>query len=138
VGYGRVGRRIAESLVEQAIPFVVAEENREVVERLRERNIPAVSGDASDPAVLVQAHVARAGVLVVATPDTLKSRKMVETACMLNPHIEIVLRTHSDDEAALLRQENLGQVFMGEHELAVAMTRYVLSRTNVARSGARE
>ena len=49
VGYGRVGRRIAELLAERGIPFVVAEQNREVVERLRELNIPAVSGDASEP-----------------------------------------------------------------------------------------
>jgi CPA2 family monovalent cation:H+ antiporter-2 len=51
---------------------------------------------------------------------------MVEIARTLNPKIEILLRTHSDEEAALLRRENLGQVFMGEHELALAMTRAVL------------
>ena len=32
VGYGRVGRRIAEALSAQGIPFVVAEQNRERVE----------------------------------------------------------------------------------------------------------
>jgi CPA2 family monovalent cation:H+ antiporter-2 len=128
VGYGRVGRRIAEALGEQKIPYVVAEVNRESVERLRGRGIHAVSGDASEAEVLVQAHVARAGLLVIATPDTVKVRKMVEIARVLNPKIEILLRTHSDEEAALLRQENLGQVFMGEHELALAMTREVLRR----------
>ena len=45
---------------------------------------------------------------------------------MLNPRIEILLRTHTDEEAELLRQENLGRVFIGEHELALAMTRDVL------------
>jgi CPA2 family monovalent cation:H+ antiporter-2 len=66
--------------------------------------------------------------LVVATPDTVKVRKIVEIARTLNPRIEILLRTHSDEEAALLRRENLGRVFMGEHELALAMTRAVLER----------
>jgi monovalent cation:H+ antiporter-2, CPA2 family len=128
VGYGRVGTRIAEAMSERGIPYVVAEVNRESVERLRRRGIPAVSGDASEPEVLIQAHVARASLLVVATPDTVKVRKIVEIARTLNPKIETLLRTHSDEEAALLRQENLGQVFMGEHELALAMTRGVLSR----------
>jgi CPA2 family monovalent cation:H+ antiporter-2 len=123
-----VGRRIAEALSERKIPYVVAEMNRESVERLRRRGIHAVSGDASEPEVLVQAHVARAGLLVIATPDTVKLRKMVEIARTLNPKIAILLRTHSDEEAALLRQEKLGQVFMGEHELARAMTSEVLSR----------
>ena len=52
------------------VPFVVAEQNRELVERLRDRGVHAVTGDASDPVVLAQAHVARARLLVIATPDT--------------------------------------------------------------------
>jgi CPA2 family monovalent cation:H+ antiporter-2 len=132
VGYGRVGSRIAQAMSERGIPYVVVEVNRESVERLRRRGIHAVSGDASEPEVLVQAHVARASLLVVATPDTVKVRKIVEIARTLNPRIEILLRTHSDEEAALLRQENLGEVFMGEHELALAMTRGVLARTYAA------
>jgi CPA2 family monovalent cation:H+ antiporter-2 len=128
VGYGRVGRRIAEALSAQRIPYVVAEQNRERVEELRSRNIPAVSGDAADPAVLIQAHIAQAGMLVIATPDTFSVRKMVETAKTLNPGIEVVLRSHGDEEAALLRQEQIGTVFIGEQELAAGMAAHVLSR----------
>jgi CPA2 family monovalent cation:H+ antiporter-2 len=128
VGYGRVGRRIAEILAERRIPFVVAEQNREVVERLRELNIPAVSGDASEPGVLIQAHVHRARLLVVAAPDVLQIRRMVEVARTLNPKIETLLRTHSDEEAALLEREGLGAVFMGEQQLALAMSRHILAR----------
>ena len=127
VGYGRVGRRIADALKEKGIPYVVAEQNREIVERLRDEGVHAVSGDAADPAVLIQAHVARARVLVIATPDTLNARKMVTTARTLNPKIEIILRTHSDEEAELMRQENLGSVFMGEAELATAMAHHVIT-----------
>ncbi len=128
VGYGRVGQRIAEALTESGVPFVVAEQNRELVEQLRERGIPAVSGDATEPAVLIQAHIARARMLVIATPDAFHARKMIEIARMLNPRVETVVRTHSDEEAALLRKENAGKVFMGEHELALGMARHVLAR----------
>ncbi|HZA56574.1 MAG TPA: YbaL family putative K(+) efflux transporter [Candidatus Udaeobacter sp.] len=128
VGYGRVGRRIGEALTENGIPFVVAEENREIVEHLRERGIPAVSGDASEPAVIIQAHIQRARMLVIATPDTLDVRRMIEIARTLNPRIETVVRTHSEEEAALLEKEHAGKLFMGEHELAVGMTRHVLER----------
>ncbi len=131
VGYGRVGRRIADALALNSIPYVVAEQNRELVERLRERGVHAVSGDASDAAVLIQAHVARASVLLIATPNTFQMRKMVEIARTLNPKIETLLRTHSDEEAALLEEQNLGKVFMGEHELALAMIHHVLGRMGV-------
>lgn len=128
VGYGRVGRRIGAALAEQQRRFVVADENRELIEKLRERGVHAVAGNASDPAVLIQAHIARAYMLVIATPDTFHVRQMIEIARMLNPSIETVVRTHSDDEAAMLRNENAGKVFMGEHELALGMTRYVLDK----------
>jgi CPA2 family monovalent cation:H+ antiporter-2 len=134
VGYGRVGRRIAEALTEHGIAYVVAEQNRELVAKLRARNIPAVSGDASDPAVLIQAHIARARMLVIATPDTFDVRRMVEVARKLNPAIETVVRTHSDEEAVLLTRENIGTVFMGEHELAVGMSRHVLARMGEGRA----
>jgi CPA2 family monovalent cation:H+ antiporter-2 len=123
-----VGSRIAATLREHNIPYTIAEQNREVVERLREEGAHAVTGDASDPAVLIQAHVARAAMLVIATPDLVGVRRMIDVARTLNPKIGIVIRTHSDEEATLLRRENAGEIFMGEHELAKAMTQHVLSK----------
>jgi CPA2 family monovalent cation:H+ antiporter-2 len=137
VGYGRVGRRIAAALDEQHLPYVVAEENRDIVERLRERGVAAVFGDAADPAVLIQAHIARAGMLVIATPDTLNVRQMIAIARELNPDIQIVVRTHSEEEASLLEREIEGKVFLGEEELAQSMTRYVLEQSQGAPAGAR-
>lgn len=131
VGYGRVGRRIGEALAVHGIALVVAEQNRETVERLRRDSIPAVCGDAAEPEVLIQAHVARAGILVIAMPDAAGARKMIETARMLNPGIHIIVRTHSDEEAELLRRENVARVFMGEHELAMGMAQHVLERLAV-------
>jgi CPA2 family monovalent cation:H+ antiporter-2 len=126
VGYGRVGRRIAASLKAQGIPYVVAEQNREVVDQLRKEGTPAVAGNAGEPAVLIQAHIAHAAMLVIATPDTFHVRAMIETARALNPGIKTVVRTHNDAEADLLRSERAGEIFMGEQELAKGMTTYVI------------
>ena len=128
VGYGRVGRRIAEALRERGIPYVVAEQNRELVEDLRKQGIAAVSGNAADPAALIQAHIADAAMLVIATPDPVGVRQMAETARTLNPDIEIVLRTHSEDESLLLSKDGIGTVFFGEEELAKGMMNHVLQR----------
>ncbi|MBL8371893.1 MAG: Kef family K(+) transporter [Burkholderiaceae bacterium] len=126
VGYGRVGRRISDALRERNIPLVVVEQNRERVEDLRREGIAAVSGDAMTAEVLVQAHVAHAAMLVIAIPDVVDVRKMVQTARTLNPAIVVVLRTRSEAEAQLLRGENLGTVFLGAEELARGMTGHVL------------
>ncbi|MFO1206656.1 MAG: NAD(P)-binding protein [Burkholderiales bacterium] len=127
VGYGRVGRRIADALSARGIPFVVAERNRERVEWLRANGMAAVSGDACEPSVLIQAHIARASMLVVAAPDTFDVRQMIKTARTLNPDVVTVVRTHNEEEATLLKSET-ERVFFGEEELAKGMIRHVLER----------
>ncbi|RVU40614.1 Kef family K(+) transporter [Rheinheimera riviphila] len=121
VGYGRVGRRIAAGLTKQGIPFVVADKNHDRVEQLRQTGVPAVFGDATDVDVLIQAHILHAAVLVIATPETIDVRKTVHSARLVNPAIQVILRTHNEDEVALLEKEQLGQVFLGEDELAHSM-----------------
>ncbi len=128
VGYGQVGKRIAKALSGQDIPYIIVEQNREQVQDLRNQNVPAVYGDAVEPSVLIQAHIADAAMLVIAVPDPLNIRQMVETARTLNPDIEIVLRTNNEDEFALLREDNLGTVFYGKEELATNMMQHVLQR----------
>jgi monovalent cation:H+ antiporter-2, CPA2 family len=127
VGYGRVGRRIAQALKAAGQPFVVADQNREVVEALRAKGMAAVVGNAGEPEVLIQAHIAQARMLVIATQDTLSLHQMIETARTLNPEIQIVVRSHNEDEAERLRAAGVGTVFLGEAELAHAMARHVLA-----------
>jgi CPA2 family monovalent cation:H+ antiporter-2 len=128
VGYGRVGHRIAKALDSRGIPYVVAEQNRELVDSLRKKGRVAVSGNAADPSVLIQAHIADAAMLVIATPDALQVRQMTSAARLLNPTIEIILRTHSEEESTLLGKEGIGTVFFGEEELAKGMATHVIDR----------
>ena len=134
VGYGRVGRRVASVLAAHNIPLVVAEQNRELVEKLRAQGMAAVFGDAVEPAVLIQAHIARAHMLVIATPDTLNVQQIIATARLLNPGIETVVRSHGEEEAVRLEKECGSTVFMGEEALAQAMAGHVLARA-AARGG---
>lgn len=129
VGYGRVGKRIGEALVAQRLTFVVAEQNREQVEELRQKRLHAVAGDASEPAVIIQAHIVRADILVIAISDLLRTRKIIEISRMLNPKIKIYVRSHSDEETQLLQQEQVDRVFFGEHELAQSMINHLLNQT---------
>ncbi|MBT9489991.1 MAG: Kef family K(+) transporter [Rubrivivax sp.] len=128
VGYGRVGRGIADALRAARQPFVVVDDKRETVEQLRSAGTAAVLGNAIEAATLIQAHIATARLLVIATPDTLEVRQMIGTARTLNPGIEVALRSHNAEEAERLVQEQAGTVFVGEQELARAMTAFVMDR----------
>jgi CPA2 family monovalent cation:H+ antiporter-2 len=128
IGYGLVGRQIAQALEVRKIPFVVADQNRELVDDLRAQGKAAVLGDAAIPDVLIQAHIARAGVLVVTLSDVVEAGRMVATAKALNPSIAVVLGARNPQEAALYTQDALGDVFVGDTELAHAMTARAIDR----------
>jgi CPA2 family monovalent cation:H+ antiporter-2 len=132
VGYGRVGRHIATRLQAENISVVIAEQSREVVENLRKNNQPAVCGDASDPAVLIQAHIARAAFLIIAVKDAVGIPQMVETARTLNPSIQILIRANTDEDVELFTQEGLGDSFTPEKELAETLANTIITRRAAA------
>lgn len=134
VGYGSVGRRVAERLAERQIPFVVVEQTRERVEALREQGLVAVVGDASDPLVLVQAHVAGADVLVVAASESTDVRPMIETARTLNPHIAVIVRAPNSEEAQLLVDSGATAAMDAKAAMAESLTREVLARMEAAKT----
>ncbi len=127
VGYGRVGKKVFENLKAQNINCVIAEKERGTVEELRKQNIPAVTGDAADPFVLIQAHIARAAILVIATKDSIDISKMVETARTLNPEVKIFIRARSPEEIELYEKEGWGKSFTPEDELAARISGEVIA-----------
>ena len=137
VGYGQVGRGIAKALAAASIPCIVAEQNRELVESLRHAGIAAVSGNAAEPEVLIQAHIANAAILVIAISYSLHVRQMVVNARALHADIEIVVRSHSEEESALLRADQVGTVVVRDEALTQAMTRHILQRFEADPASAR-
>jgi CPA2 family monovalent cation:H+ antiporter-2 len=133
VGYGRVGSAIGETLMQHDVPYLVVEQDRETVEALRRRGIPAFSGDASRPGVLDQASVASARLLAITAPDPFKARAIISVARRANPTIDTVVRTHSEDERAYLERLKVGMAVMGERELANTMARYALQSSRSRR-----
>ena len=132
-GYGRVGRLIGPALERRGFTYVVITQQRDEIDRLRARGIPAIYGDAAQPEVLDQVHVERARLVVVATSDPNQTRRIVEQVRARSATVDLVVRTHSDVEAARLRSiAPKVQAVHGERELAVQMARYSLRRFGVS------
>ncbi len=125
VGYGRIGEGLAASMQARQIPFVVVEQNRERVDRLRERGIKAVCGDAAEPDVLVQAHIMHAAMLVVASDNPAAVPAMVDTALTLNPDIDLLLQAGSEADWQELQKQCNATVIFGEDTLSRAMQTHV-------------
>jgi len=132
VGHGEVGRRITISLMEQDIKVVIAEENREIVENLRKKGIAAVSGVATEPGVLIQAHIQHARLLVISPMDIIDIHKIVDIAKTLNPAIQILLCAESKEEAEVIRRDNIGEVYYAKEEMARNMSNHILNQIEIA------
>ena len=138
IGYGRVGRRVAQALTAQNISLVVVDESRDQIETLREiaqthqpvlqtRLLQCVVGDANKSEVLVQAHIATARLLLLATSNLLDVRHISHMARTLNPGIRIVARLTHAEEAIALADEAGTDVLLDEVEIANSLNRQVMA-----------
>jgi CPA2 family monovalent cation:H+ antiporter-2 len=97
------------------------ERSRALVKELRAAGRAAVYGDATDPATLIQAHIAEAAVLVVTADDSTTVRPMIETARTLNPGIRIVAQALDEQEAGWLLQAGVDAPVQAKLALAEAL-----------------
>jgi len=74
----------------------------------------------------VQAHIAQAGLLVVATPESTDVRPMIETARALNPGIPVIARAANEEEGELLLKEGASQVVHAKGAVTQLMVRSTL------------
>jgi CPA2 family monovalent cation:H+ antiporter-2 len=126
VGHGRVGSVVAYALSQAEIPYVVIEQDRALVERLRTEGVAAIYGDATRALVREQAGCATARLLIVTTPDPYQARHIVKKAREERPDLQTVVRTHSKEERRFLKQQDVGRVVMGEEELAYGIAHFSL------------
>jgi CPA2 family monovalent cation:H+ antiporter-2 len=126
LGYGNLGKILTDKLKAQDIKYVVADNDREIIENLRKDNINAVAGDAIDPALLIQAHISRAKNLIIALPNNLHLQKIVEIAKMLNPDVNIIVRAKDLQEYDFLIEKNIAQIVQAD----VSLTQNIISLIN--------
>ncbi|MBM3340281.1 MAG: sodium:proton antiporter [Betaproteobacteria bacterium] len=136
LGYGRVGRRIAIALREKSIAMVIVDQNKSVIESLREQGFAAVLGDGSTPEVLIQAHIAQAAMLVLAVDDPVVTQRAANLALEIQPKLSIVIRAHSEEEAEHYNQTGTGLALVPEISLADQMAEQVLLRYPLSRQSA--
>ena len=121
VGYGRVGKFIAERLRASRRDFVLIDDQFDVVKLADDRGLETVRGNAATSEILREARIERASHILIAIPEGFEAGGIAEAARMLNPDIAIVARAHSTDEVQHLKDHGANRVIMGEEEIARQM-----------------
>ncbi len=103
-GFGRVGEEIAREFASRHLPFVVIESNAEAIARAQQNSHLLLVGDATNDAILRQAGIERARVLLAASDSDAGNTFIVLTAKALNPRLFVVSRAaHPESEPRMLR-----------------------------------
>jgi CPA2 family monovalent cation:H+ antiporter-2 len=126
VGYGPVGRTVARLLRENDVEPTVIELNLEAAQKLRNRGIAAVYGDAAHRDTLKAAGVASAGTFILSVAGLPASEEIIRLARDLNPDIRVLVRGVYVGEMPRLSRAGADGVFTGEGEVALALTVAVL------------
>jgi CPA2 family monovalent cation:H+ antiporter-2 len=120
VGYGRVGKRVAEGLKGRT-PLVVIEDDPERAAELRAAGFETVNGNAVKPEVLLKAGLGKATHLFVAVPSPFEAARIIEQARAANPKAEIIARAYTDADVDLLKAMGATHALVGEDEIARGM-----------------
>ena len=126
-GYGRVGKVLVRVLHDRNYTVLVIENSEAAVRSLRQEKIPYIFGDADSELVLEKAHLNKAKAIAIALPDPSSTRSLLKSANRINPHLDIVARSHSDREIDILTQLGAAEVVQPEFEAALEMGRQILS-----------
>ncbi len=132
LGYGRVGKTVTRILEARGFPFIAVDADYPLVRAAAARGVPVIYGEAGSPAVLDEAGVARARILVIALPDALATRQAVTYARFRNARIEIVARAHSEADELALRRMGVERVVLAERQLGNELVRHALRRYGIS------
>jgi len=134
LGGGRVGRVVVRAVRRRGFRCVVVDREPARLEELAILGAVTLYGDAASPAILKQAGLARARVLVVAIGDPLTARLATERALRLNPRLTIAVRARGLREIDALRRLGAGRITDPEAEAAFELARHALHRMGVSGS----
>lgn len=125
-GYGRVGEVLVNILLSQGYPILVMENSESAIQRLRQRQIPYVFGDADNQLVLDKTCLETAQALAIALPDPSSTRLLLQRALAKAPHLDIIARSHRNEEIDLLTQLGAREVVQPEFEAALELGSHLL------------
>ncbi len=127
IGYGRVGSVVAQDLAEQGIPFVVIDEDDDLIDRAHRDGIPGIRGNALSSRVLAEASPESARIAAVAIPVALEAGEVLVKLQAANPDLILLARAHSDAEVAHLIERGADHAIMAERVLAHSLADRVVA-----------
>ena len=133
VGYGFSGKTITKAAKAAGIPYVIIEANPEIVEEEKKGGERIYYGDATFGAVLENADIENARVLILGISDAADARKIVVTAKELNPNVCIIAKVRDLKEMKRLNALGVDEIVPEDYETSVEIFVRLLEKYLVPR-----
>ncbi len=128
VGFGPMGRHVADAARSADIPYTAIELNPKTVREEQKRGEPIFFGDAIHEGVLSHAGIEGARVVVITIPNADTARHVTAIARKMNPDCAIITRTRYMEDSLSLYTVGADEVICEEFETATEMLMRVLIR----------
>mgnify|MGYP001061023950 CR=1 FL=1 len=126
-GYGRNGRQAAVELIDHQKSFVIIENNKEVLEHIRdETDFLYIEGDATHEEILVAAQIIKAHAIIATLPNDADNLFIVLTARQLSKEIKIISRASEDKSDIKLKRAGANNVIMPDRIGGQRMAKLIL------------
>ena len=134
VGYGRVGRLVADGARRSGRALVIIEDQPDQAREAVESGFTVVVGNATAGRTLSEAGIEEADKLLIAIPEGFEAGAIAVRARQMNPGVTVYARAHSDDEVDHLTKLGVDAVIMGEREIAARLTELLAGHRSRARA----
>lgn len=111
-GFGRVGKMLAEKLIEDQIPCVIIDNDQRRLEQAEQAGLTVVEGDASCDETLRAAGILKARTLASVLPNDAVNVFITLTARGLNSDIDIIARAENPTTEHKLRRSGANHVVL--------------------------
>lgn len=111
-GFGRNGKQAARKLLAYDKPYVVIEQDKEIIEKFQEYDIPLVLGNANEDETLIEAGIEKATTLISALPNDADNLFVVLSARQINKEMRIISRASQETSYEKLKLAGANNVIL--------------------------
>lgn len=126
-GCGRIGFLICRELAGEKMPFVVVDNNPEIIQKIQDEGFVYCKGDATQDKILIDAGIKRAKGIVCVLPTDAENLYVILTAKELNQEIYILSRSEEEESEHRLVRAGADRVMspytLGGSRMAMAILR---------------
>ena len=132
IGFGRVGRMVADMLAAHGKPYVALEADVDAVAAARAEGYPVMFGDIGRPGMVERLDLANATALVLTMDEPVLSVRLVARVRAAAPDLTIVARARDADHAAQLYRAGATDAVPETLESSLQLSEAVLVDMGVA------